>query len=81
MGFDQESTDWICKWIVNDGDYYDAALCAAEHKDYEALEMYLRAALYNAPKGSGAWHTAQELSANDLDRIDWKDIAEALTSK
>lgn len=77
----REVTDWVSVWLVNDSDTYFGALDAARCGDLETLESFVVETLKGAPEHSGAWYTAQELSANDYERIDWQDIADTLTAE
>jgi hypothetical protein len=81
MSDTQENTRWVEVWIINDGDYHDRALELATDGDTDGLGEYLTESLKGAPEGSGAWHTAQEMSDADYGRVDWKEIAETLTAK
>lgn len=74
---DKEATDYVDMWINNDGDYYEAA-CELAATSIEDLANFLMDTLRDAPEGSAAWHTMRELSANDLQRIEWPEIAMSL---
>lgn len=73
----RENTEWVAVWIVNDGDYYFTAQEYAR-EGVDELAVYLTDVLHAASPNTGAWHTAQELSANDYERIDWQSIADDL---
>lgn len=77
----KENTDWISTWIINDPEYYDEALYLAGEGSWSSLGDYLMRVLKSAPEGSGAWHTAQEMTATDYGRVDWKEIMNTLLDK
>lgn len=73
--FDKASTEYVSTWICNDGDYYEAARTLALGKDLAGLAEYVTNVLDAAREGSAAWHTRRELSANDMLRIEWLEVA------
>jgi hypothetical protein len=73
-------TDVISEWIANDGHHYEAAFALAR-ADGEMFERYLRSALRRAPVQSAAWHTRRSLSENELDSVEWTQVARELTDE
>lgn len=76
-----EATEYVSLWIVNDGDYYHHALDVAESGNLAALATFVEVALNCAPHGSAAWYVRRELSANELNAIDWAYIASCLVTE
>lgn len=68
-------THSVALWITNDEPYYWEAKKRAEASDIDGLRKYLTKALKEAKEPSAAWYTAQDLSPNDYDRIDWEAVA------
>jgi hypothetical protein len=70
---DEVATHHVSVWICNDGDLIDFARQVALGGP-KALKRYVTAVLRLAPKNTAAWHVAQEIAPNDLERIDWQSI-------
>lgn len=86
MSFDDESTRHVSMWLCNDAVVYFRAKELAEdvpvdEQDFADLERYVRHTLRIAPEQSAAWHTSNALSNNDLDRVNWKEVASDLTTE
>lgn len=88
MGFDDSVTEMVSTWIISESDldeHSGARKRVAEHaSDYaqagndDGLRAYITAQLRKARRYSAAREVADELSANDYDRIDWSEVSAAL---
>ena len=88
MSFDPDVTDMVATWIISESDFLDhngAHKRIAEHAyDYvgannlDGLRSFTTQVLRQARGNSAAREVADELSANDYDRIKWSEVAAAL---
>lgn len=88
MSFDPDITDMVATWIISESDFIDhkgARQRIAEHAgayaaagDLDGLRTFTTSVLRRSGRNSAAREVADELSANDYDRIDWSEVAGAL---
>lgn len=88
MSLDPDVTDMVATWIISESDFLDhkgAHKRIAEHandyaaaNDLDGLRTFTTSVLRHARGNSAAREVADELSANDYDRINWSEIAAAL---
>lgn len=72
-------TEQVKLWIANDADHYDEARGALRRGGMAAMAEYVRRTLDAPNHGTAAWHVAQELSPNDINRrIHWSDVVDEL---
>lgn len=73
-------TEQVSLWIQNDGDHHPFVMRLIEQMESNnAVADYLKSVLkYSPPYGSAPWQVAQELAANDYDRINWDDVVRNL---
>lgn len=72
--FDKDATEQVSLWINNDGDYYDAARLIIRH---HGLDEFMRAmaATLDARETEAVRSVRAHLSRNDMDRIEWFEVA------
>lgn len=73
MTHHDRATEHVTLWIINDGDYYDRARDLAPSP--QLLGEYLTLILEDAKEQSAPWHVRRDISANELDAIDWRYVA------
>lgn len=72
-------TDQVKLWIANDAEHYEEARGALRRGGMAAMAEYVRRTLSAPNHGTAAWHVAQELSPNDVNRrIHWSDVVDEL---
>lgn len=79
MTREEENTQWISTWVLNDPDAYYHALDAAFHSA-EKLESVVTDFLKSAGDNTVAGYTHSQMTGNDYDYVNWEEIREALLS-
>ncbi|MFF0498553.1 hypothetical protein ACFYU5_19260 [Nocardia aobensis] len=73
-GRSREVTEMIADWIINDGDHIESAVEAAQMGDAQsvaAVRILVTRILRTARRNTAAREVADEMSANDYDRVLW----------
>jgi len=79
MTKEEENTEWISTWVLNDPEIYYHAIDAAFHSENE-LEKVVMDFLKSAGENTVAGYTHSQMNGNDYDYVNWKEIREALLS-
>ncbi len=77
----ETNTRFICVWAINDGDYYGwlqtVAQEARDANDYLILKDAV-IAIFEAGSTDAVRATAREMSEDDMDTVDWAEVASDL---
>lgn len=79
MTREEENTQFISTWVLNDPDYYYHAVDAAFHSA-EKLESVVMDILREADGNTVAGYTHSQMTGDDYRYVDWEEIREALIS-
>jgi hypothetical protein len=73
--FDGNATREVSLWINNDETYYHEARRILNRSGLDAFMVALAATLNYADEKSTAWYVRKGLSLDDMDRIEWFEVA------
>ena len=79
MTREEENTQWISTWVLNDPDCYYHALDAAFHS-VDKLESVVMDILKGADENTVAGYTHSQMTGDDYRYVNWEEIREALMS-
>lgn len=78
---DRDATRAVSMWICSDSDFYETARMMIRASGVEGLKKYLSGVIRGRggrPRTPTVIHVSDDLSENDLRRIEWPEIADDL---
>jgi hypothetical protein len=68
-------TSQVALWLANDSAHFYIARRTLKVEGLGGLRRYALSVLLTGRAYSAPWHVMQELAPNDLDRVNWEDVA------